>query len=106
MIAEAISSYSKSKVHIFVNNNSNNTPSSNVSLSDSRLSVDRDGLVTIPGSLVVNSTNIMTAITALQNNSGSSIDGTIASHVSSLKATGSISSSSAAEQVEIGKSGS
>ena len=104
MIAEAISNYIKSTFHIFVHNNSDNTPSSNASLSDSRLSVDRDGLVTIPSSLVVNSTNIMTAITALQNSS-SGVDSTTALHVSSVKTTGSISSSSAAEQVEIGRSG-
>jgi len=61
------------------------------------------GNTSVAGSLVVGSTDIVTAITDLQNSG--SIDSSTALHVSSLKATGEISSSSAAEQVEIGKSG-
>ena len=106
LIAEAISNYSRSEFHICINNVSDNTPSSNATINDSKLSIDRDGEVNSPGSLIVNNTNIMTAITDLQNNSGSSIDNTTALEVASLKTTSaSISSSSSQESVEIGKSG-
>ena len=47
----------------------------------------------------------MTAITDLQNSSGG-VDSSTALHVSSVKTTGSISSSSSVEQVEIGRWGS
>ena len=86
-----------------INNNSDNTQSSNATISDSRLSVDRNGEINIPGSLVVNNTNILSAITDLQNNSGGS-DSSTDLYVSSVKTIGSISSSSSEEQVEIGKS--
>ena len=94
----------KNRFHICINNNSDNTPSSNASLSDSKLSVDKDGLVNIPGSLVVNNTNSMTAITDLQN-SNAGVDSSTALHVASVKTAGAISSSSSANQVEIGRAG-
>ena len=100
LIAEAISNYSKSKFHICLNNDSDNTPSTNASISDSKLSVDRDGVVTIPGSLLLNGVDVGTAI------SGGSVDSSTALHVSSLKATGGIPTSSVAEQIDIGRSGS
>jgi hypothetical protein len=103
LIAEAINNYSRSKFHVCINNAGDNTPSTNATIADSKLSVDREGLVTIPGSLVVGSTDIATAIADLQ--SSGSIDSSTALHVSSLKATGAISTSSSSEQVEIGRSG-
>jgi hypothetical protein len=55
LIAEGLSFYSKNKFHICVNNESVNGLSGTASLADSRLSVDGDGLVNIPGSLSTNS---------------------------------------------------
>jgi len=101
LIAEGgINHYSKSKFHLCLNNASDN---SNTSVADSKLSVDKAGLVTIPGSLVVGTTNVMTAIADLQSSSG--VDSSTALHVASLKATGAISVSGGQEQVEIGRSG-
>ena len=54
-------------------------------------------------SLTVGGTNVLTAITDLQSSSG--VDSSTALHVSSLKATGAISSSSDSESVEVGRSG-
>jgi hypothetical protein len=103
LVAEALSTYSKSKFHICLNNQSDNSPSADASISDSKLSVDKDGLVTIPGSLALGGVDVGTAIADLQ--SSGSVDSSTALHVSSLKATGAISTSSAAEQVEVGRSG-
>jgi hypothetical protein len=90
LIAEAISNYSKSKFHICLNNDSDNSSAASATVADSKLSVDRDGVVSIPGSLILNGTDVETALGA---------------GVSVLKATGAIQSSSTEESVEVGRSG-
>ena len=55
IIAEGIGTYSKSKLHICLNDDSTNQNGS-ATVSDSKFSVDRTGQVNIPGNLSVNGT--------------------------------------------------
>jgi hypothetical protein len=85
-----LTNYSKSRFRICLNNQSDNSPSADASISDSKLSVDKDGVVTIPGSLVLNGMDVATALSA---------------GVPILNATGQIPSASTQESVEAGRYG-
>ena len=62
-----MTSFSRSKFHICVNNDTINGIGNDATINDSRLSVDGSGLVNIGGSLMVNNTNILTSINSKQN---------------------------------------
>ena len=67
LIAQGLGIWSKSTFHICLSNADGNGTIYNAAISDSRLSVDANGLVNILGSLTVNNINIESSINSKQN---------------------------------------
>jgi hypothetical protein len=65
LIAEGLSSGGRSKFHVCLASNGTVGEAFTATLADSKLSVEYSGKVTIPGSLVVGTTDVATAIAGL-----------------------------------------
>jgi hypothetical protein len=79
LIAEGLGSGGRSKFHICLSDNGTVGSAFSATLADSRLSVEHSGLVTIPGSLVVAGTNIVTSLAGKQSTLSASTDITVRS---------------------------
>jgi hypothetical protein len=74
LIAEGMGSGERSKFHICVQDNGTPGAAYSATLADSRLTVEHSGLVTIPDSLVVAGTNVVTSLAGKQATLSASTD--------------------------------